>query len=93
MFRINNRAFLGAELLTEFYSSCRAVFHTASAGNTVLGLDLCHIRGAGEVRCIEKLRGAQRITDIDVTVADREDLVLSVDICDLMHKTVVLRTL
>ena len=48
---------------------------------------MCAVRRAGHVRCIEKLRGAQRIADADCTVTDCKNLILAVDVGDLMYIT------
>ena len=54
---------------------------------------MCHIGGTGHVRCVEQLGGTQCVANIYITVTDGKDLVFSVDICDLMYKSVVLGTL
>ena len=79
-----------AQLLSQAESAGRTYFHTSSAGNTFILIDMCCIRAARHIRGIEKLRGSQRITDVDVAVADGKDLVLSVYIRDLVNKAVLL---
>ena len=84
---------LGAEFLAELDGTGRAVFHASAAGHAVLGIHLGHIGAAAHVGSIEQLRGAQRVADLDVAVADGEDLALAVDVGNLMHKAMVFRLL
>ena len=78
------------QLLSQLQRSSRAMLHTASARHTVLCGHMGYIRRAGHVRGIEQLRGAQCIAYIHVTITDRKDLILSIDIRDLVHKSVIL---
>ena len=79
-----------AELLSQLNSACRAAFHTLTAGHTFCLLYFSHVSRTGHIWCIKQLRRTQRITDIDITVADSKNLVRTVDIGDLVYKTVVL---
>ena len=86
-------AVLCAELLPEFYRARRTILHAASAGHAFFLIHMGHIGGPGHIRRIEKLRSPQCVTDIHIAVADAENLILPVDIGDLMHKTVLFRSL
>ena len=88
---ILDKAILGTELLAQLHRAGRAVLHTAAAGHALLRLHCRHIGTAGHIGCVEHLAGTQGITDIDVAVADAEDLLLTVDIGDLVDKSIVLR--
>ena len=79
-----------AELLAELGGAGRAHFNAATAGHTLVLLDLGNIGRARKIGRVEQLRGAQSVAHVDVAVADGEDLVLAVDIGDLVHKAVVL---
>ena len=78
----------GAQLLAELYRPRGAHLDASAAGHALVGLGARHICGAGQVRRVEQLRGAQRIAHVHVAVADGEDLVLAIDVGDLMHKAV-----
>ena len=79
-----------AELLAELGGAGRAHLNAATAGHTLVLLDLGDIGRARQVGRVEQLRGAQGIAHVDVAVADGKNLVLAVDIGDLVHKAVVL---
>ena len=79
-----------AEFLAELGSTGRAHLNAATAGHALVLLDLGDIGRARQVGCVEQLRCAQGVAHVDVAVADGEDLVLTVDIGDLVHKAVVL---
>ena len=79
-----------AELLAELGGAGRAHLNAATAGHTLVLLDLSDIGRARQVGRVEQLRGAQGVAHVDVAVADGEDLVLAVDVGDLVHKAVVL---
>ena len=81
---------LAAELLAQLGGTGRANLNAATAGHTLVALDLGDIGRARQVGRVEQLRGAQGIAHVDVAIADGEDLVLAVDIGDLVHKAVVL---
>ena len=84
---------LGAKFLAELDGTGRAVFHASTAGHAVLGIHLGHIGAAAHIGGVEELRGAERVADLYVAVADSEDLALAVDIGYLMHEAVVFRLL
>ena len=88
--RILDGAFLGAELLAEADSAGRAGLDALAAGHALLGVALGHVSGGGQVRRVEQLTGAQRVADADGTIADAEDLVLTVDVRDLVDIAAVL---
>jgi hypothetical protein len=67
----------------------RAILYAAAAGDAVLGVYLCHIGAAAHVGGIEQLGCTEGVADLDVAVADCEDLSFTVDVCNLMHETVV----
>ena len=85
------RAVLFAELLPELYRTGRAIFNAFAARNALIRLNLCRIGTAAHIRRIKQLRCSQRITDIYITVADTENLILAVDISNLMNEAVILR--
>ena len=84
---------LGAELLTELCSAGRADLNTLAAGNAVFTVDMGTVSGCGEVGSVEELAGTKSEADTDITVAQCENLVLTVDVGDLMDIAVVLCTL
>ena len=53
--RIGLRTLFGAEFLTEFHGSCRAIFNTSSAGNAFFRLHLGNVCTSGHIRRIEEL--------------------------------------
>ena len=79
-----------AELLAQLGGAGRTHLNAATAGHALVLLDLGDIGRARQAGRVEQLRGAQGIAHVDVAVADGEDLVLTVDIGDLVHKAVVL---
>ena len=88
--RIFNLSFGRAELLSEPYGSRRAGLDTFAAGDALCRVALGCIRRSREVRSVEKLGCPESIADTDSAVADRKDLVLSVNIGDLMDIAPVL---
>ena len=90
LLRIFDLAMLGAELLSESDSACRADLNALAACYALVSIDLGCICGCRQVRCIEELGCTESVADADSTVADREDLVLAVDICDLMYIALLL---
>ena len=78
------------ELLAQFYRASRAAFYTFAAGNTVCRLNFGYIGRTGHIRCIKQLGCTKRITDIDIAVTDGKNLVLTINISNLMHKTIIL---
>ena len=87
---IGDGAGLGAQLLPQAHRPCRAIFHAPAAGHAVFRSHLRHVGGAGHVRSIKQLAGAQGVAHVDVAIADGEDLVFPVDVGDLVDKAVVL---
>ncbi len=83
-------AVLPAKLLTELGCTDRTDLHALAAGNALLLLHVCAVRRAGEVRRVVQLGGTQGIADTGRTVADRDDLILTVNIGHLMHEAVAL---
>ena len=81
---------LGAQLLAQLHRTGGTVFHAPAAGHALVRLHPGHIGAAGHVGGVEQLAGAQGIADVDVAVADAEDLLLAVDVGDLVDKAVVL---
>ena len=86
-------AFLVAQLLSQLYRACRTGLHTFAAGYAVGLFYLRHISGAGHIRRVEQLGGAQRVADIYIAVADGKNLVRAVNIGNLVYEAVVLRRL
>ena len=84
---------LSAEFLAELDGTCGAVFHATAACDAVLGVHLGDIGAAAEVGSIEQLGSAQCVADLDIAIADGEDLALAVYIRHLMHEAVVFRFL
>ncbi len=78
------------QFLTKTNSTGGAVLDAAAAGDAVVRVDLCTVSGSFHVRSVEQHRGTHGVTDLDVAVADREDLVLTVDIGDLVNEAVLL---
>lgn len=93
LFRIDDRAILRAQLLSELGGARRAYLGTLAAGNAFFRIDVRAVSGSGHVRRVEQLAGAQRIAGADAAVADTEDLILTVNVRDLMYKAVVLGAL
>ena len=83
-------AVLGAELLTQFHSTCGADLHALAAGHAVALLHAGNIGAAGEVGGVEQLRGTQGVAHVNIAVTDGEDLILAVDVGDLMDEAVLL---
>ena len=77
------------QLLTETDSAGRAVLDTAAAGDTVVRVDFRGVSGCFHVRGVEQHGGTKGVTDLDVAVADGEDLVLTVNVRDLVDKAVL----
>ena len=65
--------------------------HALAAGHTFLLIHLRDVSGTGHVRRVKKLRSAQCIAYIHITVTDGEDLVGAVDVRDLVNETVLFR--
>ena len=80
----------GAELLAQLEGAGRTDFHAAAAGHTVFGCDLRRICALGKVGRVEEQRGAQGVADLDVAVADVEDVIVAVDVGDLVNVAVFL---
>ena len=87
---LNLAAILGAQLPAQLHGSGGAAFHALAAGHAVRLLHPGHIGAAGQVGGVEQLGGAQSVADVDVAVADGEDLVLAVDVGDLVDEAVFL---
>ena len=88
LLRVLDFTLLCAKLLAELERAGGAVLDAAAAGDAVFFFDVRNVRGPAHVRRVEQLRRAQRIADVDVAVADREDLVFAVDVGDLMDEAV-----
>ena len=84
-------AVLGADLLAQLHGTGGAVLHAAAAGHAVLRLHLGNIGAAAQVGRVEELGCPQGVADVDVAVADAENLLLAVDVGDLVDEAVVLR--
>ena len=91
LFGIGLLSMLGAEFLSQTDSSGGTVFHAAAASHAVRRIHLRHVSTAAHVGGIKQLGSTQRVADLDVAVADGEDFAFTVDIGDLMYKTVVFR--
>ena len=89
MLGILDGAVVSAEFLTKFDGTGGAILYAAAAGDAVLGVYLCHIGAAAHVGGIEQLGCTEGVADLDVAVADCEYLPFTVDVCNLMHETVV----
>ena len=83
-------AVLGAELLTQLHGACGADLYALATCHAVALLHAGNIGAAGEVGGVEQLRGTQCVADVNVAVADGEDLILAVDVGDLMDEAVLL---
>ena len=91
VFGIFDFALLGAKFLSEFDCACGAGFHAFATSDAFVFFNSCDVGASGHVGSVEKLRRAQCIADVDVAVADCKNLVFAVDVCDLMHETVLFR--
>ena len=87
---VGNAPVLGRELLAELGRAGRADLDAAPARDALGLVDVGNVGRAAQVRRVEQLRSAQRVADVDLAVADGEDLVLAVDIGDLVHEAVLL---
>ena len=83
----------GAQFLAQLHGAGGAILDAAAAGDALLLLHPGDIGAPGHVGRIEQLGGPQSVADLDVAVADGEDLSFAVDVGDLVHETVVLRFL
>ena len=83
-------AVLGAQLLAQLHRTGGTVFHAPAAGHALVRLHPGHIGAAGHVGGVEQLAGPQGVADVDVAVADAENLLFAVDVGDLMDEAVVL---
>ena len=90
LLRIRHRAGLGAQLLAQLHRTGGTVFHAPAAGHALVRLHPGHIGAAGHIGSVEQLAGAQGVADVDVAVADAENLLFAVDVGDLMDEAVVL---
>ena len=86
-------AVFALQFLAETDSAGRAVLDAAAAGDAVVRVDLRGVSGRFHVRGVEQHRGTKGVTDLDVAVADSEDLVLTVNVRDLVDKAVLLSLL
>ena len=94
LFWISNFTAVGlTHLLSELQCSGRAIFYACTACHTLLFVNVCAICRCGHVRCVEKLRRTQCVTNLDVAIANCKNLVFTVNVGDLVHETVVLRPL
>ena len=93
LLRIGDRPVLGAQFLSQFDRACRAILHAAPAGYAVLRLHSCHIGRARHIGSIKQLGCPKGVTDIDIAVTDGKYLILAVNVGNLMHEPVILRTL
>ena len=93
MLRIGYGTVLGAQLLSQLDRACRTILHAAPAGYAVLRLHSCHIGRAGHIGGVKQLGGPKGIADIHIAVTDGKYLVLAVNVGNLMHEPVILRTL
>ena len=87
---IDDGTILGAKLLTQLHRTGRAVFHAAAAGYTVFRFHLGNISAAAHVGGVEQLGGSQSVAHVDITVADCENLLLTVNVGDLVDEAVFL---
>ena len=86
--RVLDLAVLCTQLLSKFRRTHRTDLDTFSARHAFLFLHMCPVCGAGHVRRIKELRRPQSVAHAGRTIADRKNLVLTVDICDLVYKSV-----
>ena len=86
---IFDKTLLGTQLLPQLHRAGGTVFHTAAAGHALLTLYRRHIGAAGHVGRVEQLAGPQGVANIDIAVADAEDLLFAVDVGDLVDETIV----
>ena len=86
--RISDLTVLCTQFLPKFRRAYRTNLDAFSARNAFLFLHMCPVCGAGHVRRIKELRRPQSVAHAGRTIADRKNLVLTVDICDLVYKSV-----
>ena len=93
MTRILDGAVLRAQFLPKTNGAGRTCFNTLAAGYALFGIAFRGVCRCRKIRRVEELGCAQGIANADGTVADTEDLVFAVDICDLVDISAVFRFL
>ena len=93
MTRILDGAVLRAQFLAKTNGAGRTCFNTLAAGYALFGIAFRGVCRCRKIRRVEELGCAQGIANADGTVADTEDLVFAVDICDLVDISAVFRLL
>ena len=83
-------AVLCAQLLAELCSASGADLDAFAAGNALFLVDMRYVCAARHVGGVEQLGCAQGVADAGRAVADSEDLVLAVNICDLVDVAFIL---
>ena len=86
-------AVLVAELLAQAQGARRADLHAAVAGDAVVLVHLGGVGALGKVPGVVQEGGPQGVADLDVAVADVEDVVFAVDVGGLVDVAVLLRLL
>ena len=79
-----------AELLTELCGTGGADLHALAAGHALVLVHVGAVGRAGHVRRVEKLRRAQTVAGAGRAVADADDAVRAVQICDLVDVALAL---
>ena len=80
------------QLLSEFYRTRRAILHTPSASNALVFVHVRNVCATRHIWRIEQLAGTQRIAYIKIAVAYGKDFTFTVDIGNLVYKSVVFGT-
>ena len=91
--RIFHFAMNCAELLAEFRSADRADFHALAAGNALFRIHMGTVCASGHVGSVVKLGSTDGIAYTGCAIADTDDLVFAVNVCNLMNKAVTFRAL
>ena len=84
----NFRTVFFTELLAKFYSAGWTSFNTAATSYTVFLIYFSYVSRARQVWSIEQERCTECVTNVHVTVTDSENLVFTVDVCNLVNKSV-----
>ena len=82
-----------AELLSELCGTDGAYLNTLTAGDAFFLLNVRPVGRCGHIWSVIELRGPYCVTDTGCTVADGDDLVLTVNVCYLVDKAVSLSAL
>ena len=67
-----------------------ANFNASTASNTFFFINVSHKSRARQIRCVKQLRSSECIADIYVAVTNGKNLIFTVNVSNLMNKTVFL---